>query len=76
MKLRLLFMVLLGFAIFSSCRKNDSVGGNNGTTDENVLKDSTLAISRDVYLWNTQIPAPCCSIATAMAIASAISAPI
>jgi len=55
MKLRLLIVVLSGFAIFSSCRKNDT-GGNNGTTDENILKDSILAISRDVYLWNTQIP--------------------
>jgi carboxyl-terminal processing protease len=56
MKLKLLFVVLFGFAIFTSCRKNDGVGGSNGITDENVLKDSTLAISRDVYLWNTQIP--------------------
>ena len=56
MKLRILLVVLSGIAIFSSCKKNDNVGGNNGTNDENILKDSTLTITRDIYLWNSQIP--------------------
>jgi carboxyl-terminal processing protease len=56
MKLRLLLVILCGIAIFNSCKKNDSVGGNNGTDDENILKDSTLKLTRDIYLWNTQIP--------------------
>ena len=56
MKLRILLVVLSGIAIFTSCKKNDNVGGNNGTNDENILKDSTLTITRDIYLWNNQIP--------------------
>jgi carboxyl-terminal processing protease len=56
MKLRLLFVVLSGIAIFTSCKKNDNVGGNNGINDENILKDSALIVTRDIYLWNTQIP--------------------
>jgi carboxyl-terminal processing protease len=56
MKLRLLFVVLSGIAIFTSCKKNDNVGGNNGINDENILKDSALILTRDIYLWNTQIP--------------------
>jgi carboxyl-terminal processing protease len=56
MNLRLLLVVLSGIAIITSCRKNDSVGGKNGTNDADILKDSVLTISRDVYLWNTQVP--------------------
>jgi hypothetical protein len=56
MKLRLILVILSGMAIFTSCRKNDSVGTDNGTNNEDVLKDSILTISRDVYLWNEQIP--------------------
>jgi hypothetical protein len=55
MKLRILLVVLSGIAIFTSCRKNDSTG-NNGNQGEDIIKDSTLALTRDVYLWNTQIP--------------------
>jgi hypothetical protein len=56
MKLRLFLVIVSGMAIFTSCRKNDSVGTDNGTNNEDVLKDSILTISRDVYLWNEQIP--------------------
>ena len=56
MKLRILLVVLSGIAILTSCRKNDSTGSNNGPTSEDIVKDSTLALTRDVYLWNTQIP--------------------
>ena len=56
MKMRLLLIVLSAIAILGSCRKNDSVGGNNGSTDEDILKDSTLILTRDLYLWNEQIP--------------------
>ena len=55
MKLRLI-LIVLGFAVFTSCRKNDSPGPGNGSNNEDILKDSTLALTRDVYLWNTQIP--------------------
>jgi carboxyl-terminal processing protease len=56
MKLRLMLILLSGFAMFTSCRKNDSSAPDNGTNNEDILKDSTLALTRDVYLWNTQIP--------------------
>jgi hypothetical protein len=55
MKMRLL-LVVFGFAVLASCRKNDTGSPNNGTNNEDILKDSTLALTRDVYLWNTQIP--------------------
>jgi carboxyl-terminal processing protease len=55
MNLRLI-LVVLGFVVFTSCRKNDSPGPGNGPNNEDILKDSTLALTRDVYLWNTQIP--------------------
>src|SRR4026208_951661 len=55
MKQRILLVVLSGISIFTSCRKSDSTG-NNGTSGEDILKDSTLTLTRDVYLWNTQIP--------------------
>lgn len=56
MKLRIILVVLSGFLMFTSCRKNDSPSPINGTNNEDVLKDSTLALTKDVYLWNTQIP--------------------
>lgn len=56
MKLKILWVVLSGLAILTSCRKNDTAGGNNGTNDADILKDSTVTLTRDVYLWNTQIP--------------------
>jgi len=48
--------VVFGFAILASCRKNDTGSPDNGTNKDDILKDSTLALTRDVYLWNTQIP--------------------
>lgn len=54
MNLRLILLVLSGISIFASCRKNDSSGGGSTTAD--ILKDSALALTRDVYLWNDQIP--------------------
>lgn len=56
MKTRILLVILSGSIVFASCRKNDSPAPNNGTNNEDILKDSTLALTRDVYLWNTQIP--------------------
>ena len=55
MKQRILLAFLTGIVVFSSCRKNDTTGGG-GQLDGDKLKDSTLAITRDVYLWNDQIP--------------------
>lgn len=56
MKLRIILVVLSGLTIFSSCRKDDNSTPNNGGNNADILKDSTLALTRDVYLWNTQIP--------------------
>jgi carboxyl-terminal processing protease len=50
------FWVLFALLIFTSCRKNDTVGGGDVTSDEDKLKDSTLMYTKDVYLWNDQIP--------------------
>lgn len=55
MKIRSILWVLVIMTFVSSCRKNDSTGNPAGTSEDKI-KDSVLAISRDVYLWNSQIP--------------------
>lgn len=55
MKLRNYSWLLAGLVIIASCRKNDNRGGRQ--TPDDQLKDSALAIARDIYLWNDQIPA-------------------
>lgn len=52
MKLRNLAWILTGLVTFTACTKNN--GGSQSNDGE--LRDSTLAISRDIYLWNDQIP--------------------
>jgi hypothetical protein len=56
MNLRSFLIVLSGIVIISSCRKNDAAVGKGGSA-EDKLKDSAVAIARDIYLWNTRIPA-------------------
>jgi len=50
------FCGLIGLLIFTSCRKNDKVGGGGNTPVDDKLKDSALMYTRDVYLWTDQIP--------------------
>lgn len=54
--MRNIVCVLVAAAIFTSCKKNDGVGGGNNGTQEDILKDSILSLTRDIYLWNDQIP--------------------
>ena len=54
MNVRSLLLILSGIVLFTSCRKNDSGGG--GTINDDILRDSTIALTRDIYLWNDQIP--------------------
>jgi carboxyl-terminal processing protease len=56
MKMRILFVVISVIGIFSSCKKNDNIAGPNDPSPADILKDSVLAVTRDVYLWNEQIP--------------------
>lgn len=42
--------------VFVSCRKNDTVSAPPPDSLEDRQKDTALAYSRDIYLWNTQIP--------------------
>jgi len=56
--------LLLVIFIFAACKKEKSelattplVSSNaDAGATANLLKDSTLLLSRDIYLWNTQIP--------------------
>ena len=61
-------VLLAGMMLFSACKKDkpDAVvppppppGGGSGVVsfDPELLKDTALLYSRDIYLWNTQIPA-------------------
>lgn len=54
MKIRNFSWVLVGLVIFTSCRKDN--GNRTPPTPDDVLKDSAVAIARDIYLWNDQIP--------------------
>lgn len=56
MKLRNFYLILTSLSIASSCTKNNT-GGAQGPDPSDTVKDSTLALTRDVYLWNDQIPA-------------------
>lgn len=41
----------------TSCKKNKDSGDNNGTTTrEDRIKDTTIAYTRDIYLWYDKIP--------------------
>lgn len=60
-------LVLLSMSLFfSACKKNKDVlavtpppasgGGTSTTVSPQVIKDSVLLVSKDIYLWNNQIP--------------------
>lgn len=55
MKMRNFLFVLLGLTTIASCRKSDSGPGNNNN-NEDLINDSVVIVSRDVYLWHDQIP--------------------
>lgn len=49
--------------IFAACKKNNQdvmttqpVTPADTTLSNDVLKDSVLLLTRDIYLWNTQVP--------------------
>ena len=60
-------LILVAGIIMLSCKKNtdlsssltDNGNGNSGpvTINPDLVKDSSLLIARDLYLWNDQIPA-------------------
>lgn len=58
MKYSSLVLTVTMLAFLSSCRKNDTVISAPPPVDSQAdkLKDTALAFSRDIYLWNTQIP--------------------
>ncbi len=55
MKYSFLTWLIIFLAVLSSCRKNDT-SINPPPRGGDPLKDSTLAIARDIYLWSDQIP--------------------
>lgn len=57
MRRQLLFALGASIVILASCKKNSDSGGGLGPgSNIDKIKDSTLLYSRDIYLWNTQIP--------------------
>lgn len=56
MKMRSLLWMFITVAVVSSCRKTDAVETPPVTSVDDKIKDTTLEYSRDIYLWNTQIP--------------------
>lgn len=61
----LLSILLLGMVFFSACKKGQpdvaaiplTNGGGATSASPEQVKDTALMVSRDLYLWNTQIPA-------------------
>lgn len=65
MRSALLWAVLVVLAVAGSCKKEKSSSvvtppvdttGNTGNTTASKIKDTAISYSRDIYLWNTQIP--------------------
>src|SRR5687768_1797027 len=58
MKSKLLISVLAGILIVSACKKENGVETPDpapvAVTDK--IKDTVLLYSKDIYLWNSQIP--------------------
>lgn len=65
MRLSTIFtQTLVAVLLFASCKKEESLTPSNlnptpggSPTDANVLKDSALFYTKDIYLWNDKIPA-------------------
>ena len=59
-KQRLLVASLAGLLLLNACKKNDLTNNLNPSpstgTSASALKDTTLADSKDLYLWYNQIP--------------------
>ena len=55
MNLRSLLPWFACVVLVASCRKDDANPGRRDTPQDQLM-DSALAVSRDIYLWNTQIP--------------------
>jgi len=61
----LLYIFICAMVFFSSCKKDRvdvaalplTNGGSPAIASPELVKDTALMVSRDVYLWNTQIPA-------------------
>lgn len=65
---RLFMLLFTGMVFFSACKKNrpdvaatppagGSTGGGGTAFNPELVKDTALMASRDLYLWNSQIPA-------------------
>jgi carboxyl-terminal processing protease len=59
-----LFILIISSVLFITCKKDipDAVlaapltSNTDSINSSNLLKDSTVLITRDIYLWNTQVP--------------------
>src|SRR5215204_1631951 len=56
MKSRLFLFLVLGMGLFSACKKDDVSAPETPKVDSELIKDSVLAYSKDIYLWYEQIP--------------------
>lgn len=53
------WMLLSAFSVMlllGACRKSDDGGGGPDDTKEDLIKDTSIAYARDIYLWYNQIP--------------------
>ena len=57
LKFDLSIAILASVLVLSSCKKENDVNAPNPGTIADKIKDTVLEYSRDIYLWNSQIPA-------------------
>jgi C-terminal processing protease CtpA/Prc len=49
-------IILLAVLLFNACRKSDSDTGQPPASQADLMKDTAIAYTRDIYLWYDQIP--------------------
>jgi carboxyl-terminal processing protease len=55
---KLLLLGIICVAFFASCKKNRSDSGSNGSrTRDHLVKDSSFAYAKEIFLWYDQLPA-------------------
>lgn len=53
---RLLMGGIAALTLLGACRKSDNGGGDSGDTKADLIKDTAISYTRDIYLWYDQIP--------------------
>lgn len=57
---KLVIALMMGLTVLAACKKNkggsDGGSGGGGTSQADIIKDSALLVTKELYLWYKQIP--------------------